>query len=233
MNDIKDKIITVKKQTINSYVFRPMLFSTSMVQAILEGRKTQTRRMCKVQPENGCYVELNMKSSLVEFDTNEGIDNKYCKFSVSIGDIIWVRETFLMKQSSNESKLYIHKADCSSEHLEHYAGQWKPSLFMPKEACRLFLEITNIRVERLNEISKEDAINEGIQPLLMSRMQQIQSGQLYRNYLSKDELFNDGLSAINSYKSLWQKINVINSWSENPFVWVYNFKVIECPERFL
>ena len=102
---------------------------------------------------------------------------------------------------------------------------------MPKKACRLFLEITDIRIEMLNEISESDAVAEGILDMFYGKDI---AGNAYFNYMDKkggwDSVAED---AIHSYQTLWQKINGINSWSKNPFVWVYDFKVVECPEGFL
>lgn len=183
--------------------YHPMLFSTLMVQAINNNTKGETRRIMKIQPIDGC----DKTDFLYEY-------SKYWQ-----GDIIWVRETFA-KIGDN----YIYKAD---ECIEHKDVKWKPSLFMPRDACRIYLEITDVRFERLNDISEVDAINEGIIPLLMSRQQKIEEGQLYMDYISKPTLLNEGLDPVNSYKSLWEKINGIGSWDGNPFVWVYNFKRIK------
>lgn len=224
----------IANTVLSDAVFRPMLYSTLMVQSILEGLKTETRRIMNPQPIDNTEIDGNFfegnHKGYVKVDGHKNWKEQFIwEFSkYNVGEIIWVRETFRKIEQDFGKPRYEYKATETINLID----KWKPSLFMPKDACRLFLEITNIRFERLNEISKEDAINEGIQPLLMSRMQQIQSSQLYRNYLSKPELFNDGLSAINSYKSLWQKINGQNSWSENPWVWVYTFKVVECPYGF-
>ena len=250
MNDIKDKIITVKKQTINSYVFRPMLFSTPMVQAILEGRKTQTRRKIKHQPpkgnykfginvtgtrckENGLFHWLGIDDE-IEYKVTDS-NQPYFKCPVNIGDIIWVRETFAFAPFTDET-LHFYP-ELKNHNFIYKAGpnypniKWKPSLFMPKKACRLFLEITDIRIEMLNEISESDAVAEGILDMFYGKDI---AGNAYFNYMDKkggwDSVAED---AIHSYQTLWQKINGINSWSKNPFVWVYDFKVVECPEGFL
>ena len=229
MNDIKDKIITVKKQTINSYVFRPMLFSTSMVQAILEGRKTQTRRKIKHQPPKGNYkFGINVTGTRCKenglfhwIGIDEEIEYKvtdskqpYFKCPFNKGDIIWVRETFAGADLKEETlKFYpeyknpnfIYKAGSSYLNIK-----WKPSLFMPKKACRLFLEITDIRIERLNEISESDAVAEGILDMFYGKDI---AGNAYFNYMDKkggwDSVAED---AIHSYQTLWQKINGINKF---------------------
>ena len=108
--------------------------------------------------------------------------------------------------------------------------KWKPSLFMPKEACRIFLEIEDVKVERLQDITEEDAINEGI--FDMYRGKGI-IGNAYRNYLDKEGGYDSVADdAIHSFQTLWQKINGISSWDDNPFVWVNSFKSIERPSNF-
>lgn len=209
------------KPMLADAVFRPMLFSTPMVQAILEGRKTQTRRIV-----NGSFPIGNFEETLK-------------KSILKVGDIIWVRETFAMSfDTENHPELndnpiekwetgYVYKADGKPKYM---IDKWKPSLFMPKSACRIFLEVTDIRIERLNEISETDAVAEGILDMFYGKDI---AGNAYFDYMDKkggwDCVAND---AIHSYQTLWQKINGVNSWEENPFVWVYTFKVVECPYGF-
>lgn len=240
MNYIKDKSNTVKKQKTNSYVFRPMLFSTPMVQAILEGRKTQTRRIMKHQPPKGNYkFGINVSGTRCKengllhwIGIDEEIEYKvtdsnqpYFKCPFNKGDIIWVRETFVPIKNSND---FFYKADEGiSVPFFDYQQKWKPSLFMPKEACRLFLEVKDIRIERLNEISESDAIAEGVEIIHYAEP----NVPIYNNYLLKEKL--GTTNPILSYQTLWQKINGQNSWKENPFVWVYDFKVVPKPSDFL
>jgi hypothetical protein len=104
--------------------------------------------------------------------------------------------------------------------------KWKPSIFMPKKKCRIFLEITDVRVERLQDISEEDAIAEGIKKTWIN--DDIKQCR-FKNYI------NDGKgskSPIDSFNSLWVSINGKDSWKANPWVWVYEFKVVEKPKDF-
>ena len=180
---------------------KPMLFSTPMVQALLNGTKTQTRRLVNGTIPLGNFDETLKKSIL------------------KIGSIIWVRETFAKSLNPNE---FCYKADTDNPIYLDKNWKWKPSLFMPKSACRLFLEVTEIRIERLNEISESDAIEEGIE----------YSNEFGYKLYSKNSFFSKHLSASDSYMSLWELINGQNSWKENPFVWVYTFKVVGCPYGF-
>jgi hypothetical protein len=206
--------------------------STPMVVANLNGTKTETRRIVTPQPKEGIICDANdfkkgYWCSKIKFGENpdrfeitELFKQKY-----QVGDILWCRETFRGIEQDFGSPRYEYK---STETI-NLKDKWKPNLFMPKDACRLFLEITDRRIERLNDISEQDAINEGIIPLRMSRMQLASSGQLYLDYSKKVELFNEGIGAIKSYKSLWESINGEGSWKENHWVWVVKYKRIDKP----
>ena len=214
--------------------YKPILFSTEMVQAILEGRKTQTRRLhgldeIKKNPNDWTfyYFSKDDKRTFAHFRKQE--DNKIKSiFGTSpyqIGDILWVRESFAKPPIYAFGVKYIYKAGFN----ESICG-WKPSIHMPKEAARIFLEVTNVRVERLQDISEDDAIAEGID----------KKGDLYFNYF-ESKLLGKGLPKEYFYKeipkvsfmSLWSKINGIDSWKANPWVWVYEFKVVEKPKDFI
>lgn len=188
----------------------PILFSTPMVQALLEGRKTMTRRICKLQPGEGEYYEQLAEDDWAYISLG-GMSGPYrCPYG-KIGDTIWVRETWAWHDDLIGSGWYIHK----SINEKDYPGQkWKPSIFMPKEACRMKLEITNIRVERLQDISEEDAKAEGAIPFK-------------QNFDDSDDCWTDGKHKT-AYEYLWNEINGWdpNSWNENKFVWVIEFKNI-------
>lgn len=137
---------------------KPILFNTEMVQAILEGRKTVTRRIIKGLPQDvKCIGWLtdsgNAKSyGTVAFDVNG--NRKYFKLPYLIGDILYVRETFVTHRND-----VFYKADNEWLKLKNLgiSFKWKPSIHMPKEAARLFLRITDVRIERLQDITEEQA----------------------------------------------------------------------------
>ena len=216
-----------------------------MVQAILDGRKSQTRRI--VKPMRGMQSEwLSMdlinkvkewqivKGGWQMFHPNGGEKSPlgWIKSNYQIGDILWVRETWQQECELiqiaggdwsnaylNATGNYVYKSD--NIILPSETGtfsKWKPSIFMPKEACRIFLKVTNVRVERLNDISEGDAISEGI----ISKNE-----KLFFDYENKTFHY---LSPQNSFKSLWNSIN--KNWEENPFVWGYTFERIERPHDF-
>lgn len=223
----------------------PILFSTEMVQAILEGRKTQTRRVVKPQPEaehftfGGDYpphqIRCDEKEAKFSFlrspktdracflpDAPKLYDRIGCPYGEP-GDRLWVRETWAPALGD-----VAYKADYSQSVLDEprHKGIWKPSIHMPKTAARIWLEIEEVKVERLQDISEEDAKAEGILPLLASSMQLITQGQLYFDYSKPKKFFNDGLPPFWSFNSLWCSINGPESWEANPWVWVVKFKVI-------
>jgi len=220
------------KQMLADAVCRPILFSTPMVKAILDGRKTQTRRLFKVNKQT---ITADEESVFFDVEIGEAVYNSIggqswwqCPYG-NVGDILWVRETFYEPLFEKLNGKYYYKADLEEQ---GWNFKWKPSLFMPKEACRLFLEITNIRCERLQDITGDEAVKEGIMPLNMSSAQLAESGQLYFDYSKPKQFFNDGLPSFWSFNSLWCSINGNKSWEENPFVWVIEFKRVDCPNGF-
>lgn len=210
----------------------PLLCSTPVVEALIAKRKTKTRRTTDLDKVNECpddwsfhAMELNFKEkNCAVFYRNSTPLEKYiipCRYG-NVGDVIWVRECF--QQRSEKAMLlgfekYYYKAGwngCTE------AG-WKPSLFMPKAACRFFLQVKSIKAERLNDISDQDAIAEGIE--------QLHSLFGYKNYLNKP--FASTPNAIYSFQTLWQSINGKDSWNKNPWVWVIEFEQISKPVNFL
>jgi hypothetical protein len=189
-----------------------------------------------------------------KWETEEGESiSKNCPYG-NIGDILWVKETFyayghwttITENGKSTRKFYDLTHNNSKRH--QYFAEWqpekaakfgelgwhkRPALFMPKVAARLFLLITDIRVERLQDITNEQAIKEGIAPMLQSSAQIIQQGRRYLDYTSKSkEIFHPGLSAKQSFMSLWFSINGVDSWEANPYVWVIEFKRVDCPADF-
>lgn len=186
--------------------YHPILFSTPMVQAILQGRKTQTRRVIKDELLQNSTPDDDLEFLLLTI-----------KYKYKVGDVLWVRETFIEKDN-----LYFKYASVAE--IWQREWKWKPSIFMPKEACQIFLKVKSIRVERLQDISEDDAEKEGIRPI---------ANHCFFNYLSKDEWFDHPYAAKLSFQSLWISINKEDSWKFNPFVFVYEFEIIEKPLDFI
>lgn len=189
----------------------PILFSEKMVRAILAGKKSQTRRIVNPQPHAGIRESVFVKSGIEDGHGRE-IKSPYGY----IGDILWVRESW---QAQNTSGLWWHEVPRNDRPLWNWAftnpvepafesmpPRWIPSIHMPRMACRIELEITELRIERLNNISEGDAIAEGCQAW-------IENGQ------ATD-------TAISDYAHLWNEINLERgySWESNPFVWVVSFQ---------
>jgi hypothetical protein len=183
---------------------KPIIMSTPMVRAILEGRKSQTRRICKPQPYSDLDSRLQPIAKGLLLDVLKNVKFK-------IGDILWVRETWNMTVQGS----FYYRAD-----MDEKGDVWKPSIFMPHVACRLRLEVTNIRVEKLNDISKEDAISEGLEWGLHT----ILNRPRFKNYYGETGAWYH--DPIDSYKSLWESINGKGSWNKNPWVWCISFKKI-------
>lgn len=187
-----------------------------MVRAILDGRKTQTRRVVKPQCVLTSGSGFSWKGFLygAAFTYSETVRNfaiKACPYGKP-GDQLWVRETFCEWDDG-----FVYAATCSDQ--ERSVSKFKPSIHMPRRASRIQLEIVSVRVERLNEISEADAKAEGVQD---------NSYGNWRNYRpdfdgDKHDLL---ATAKESYQSLWESINGAGSWAENPWVWVVEFKRI-------
>jgi hypothetical protein len=208
---------------------RPILFSTPMVQALLAGTKTMTRRVVNPQPIIASDGAFHYKGEGVFI--NKMITK--CPYG-KVGDLLWVRETFkpkFIKGCLSPFKLnypnihpWFYAAD--NENTEGY-GSWKPSIHMPKAAARIWLEITNLRVERLQDITQSDAKSEGIKSCIMPGHNAFtKSWTQYYDYNSnKFHQFAQNYP-IQSFQSLWLSINGEESWNANPWVWVVEFKKI-------
>lgn len=224
---------------------RPILFSTPMVRAILEGRKTQTRRAIKPQPrikgglidESDSWMELNEPDLMSRFPYGK------------ISDRLWVREAWRPRswgsdfdwmmieykaggsvQQIDPSEVWGDDADVVWEKMSvecHALGnpqsgsgdfvldkplKWRSSIFMPRAASRVTLEITNIRVERVQDISEEDAISEGVDSISIEEVPR--NGTLCRR---------------DDFAQLWNSINNDRGygWNSNPWVWVVEFNRVE------
>lgn len=212
--------------------FRPILFSTPMVQAILEGRKTQTRRIVKLPNFHPSVLEkqiskMTIKEGIVYDGNNEVIGT--IKWPYQVGDVLWVRETFHENIAPALVGTFYYKASIDPS----WDLKWKPSLFMPKAACRIFLKLKAIRIERLDQISEADAMAEGVlEDNLFGHVcyECGKNGHLGAKDLCKDGFF---FKAVDSFKSLWKSINGNDSWNNNPYVFVYEFERIEKPLDFI
>lgn len=207
---------------------RPILFSGSMVRAILEGRKTQTRRV--VKPELKVLysgIMYSYKDQIGDFGVNgREFAHDCCPYG-KIGDSLWVKETWRLQRFSyadadRDFGQFQFRADWGGDPSK---VQWKSPIFMPRLASRILLEVTDVRVERLQDISEADAKAEGVEIEVFESTECSNGCAGYVDYASKFANFFQ--SPIESYQSLWESINGHESWSANPFVWVVEFKRIE------
>ncbi|MCS3430052.1 hypothetical protein [Klebsiella sp. BIGb0407] len=199
---------------------RGVIFNAEMVRAILAGRKTQTRRVMKVQP-----VLCGRFYEVYGTEWNEGVKfvpaipghslSANCPFG-SVGDRLWVRETWADAPASAIG-LTLYRANYP-EHVPSHCDfipaakniLWKPSIHMPRRASRITLEITSVRVERLNDISQEDAQAEGME---LTGWRPDSGGDFQTPY--------------DSFVELWRSIYGAGSWLSNPWVWVIEFRALK------
>lgn len=264
-------------------VERPALFNGEMVNAILAGRKTQTRRLMKIQPPPGwCPVNsLGVADLSGRTYTMGVIDRHGCLqagpevYGVADetwgavspfgkpGDRLWVRETWWQAGYSYPTYPGDDEYSWHGSRRVHYAADgnppnepncdypkglyngafsaaepnrvWRkrPSIHMPRWASRIQLEITGVRIERLNDISHEDAELEGIHHEVWDQT------VVARNYSTQNDFFqfwDEGLPHYvemdelyrASFRSLWQSIYGDESWNGNPWVWVFEFQKVQC-----
>lgn len=223
---------------------RPILFSAPMVRAILDGSKTQTRRIVKPQPfiddmGNFCWNGMNFGQ---DFDgphiqaiaspvPSSKTKRVHCPYGKP-GDRLWVRETWAAGISTGCSwhaqegpvdQMQEFQIRYRSDGDDGFFGKWRPSIFMPRRYSRITLEITGARVQRLQDINEADAIAEGIK-------------RHYSGWWPYKTMFfeADGVTPANylrdprdSYRQLWESINGDGSWSANSWVWVVEFRRIK------
>lgn len=195
---------------------KPILFNTEMVRAILEGRKTVTRRIIKL-PRCGYF--------------NEDPPRVIPRYR--LGDVLWVRETwadlrglgFGNDPRTDNPWMYAYKADTESGSYGDraridYGVKWRPSIHMPREAARLFLLVTDVRVERLQEITGYQARREGMNPIVFAQ----------------DRQAVDDAKCIRAFTSVWDTTikpadREQYGWNANPWVWVIEFERCEKPKE--
>lgn len=191
---------------------KPILFSTPMVQAILEGRKTMTRRVIKPQPPKEAVISKNPSRGQFEYRWYEpDPSNKYRKIKVNPkyqpGNVIWVRETWATVTKGfgfNAYEEYVYKADYRGDDTD---VDWRNSMYMPKAAARIFLRVKEIDLASVQDISEADALKEGVIP--------------------------ENGTGRNAFRILWDQINGKREfgWFMNPWIWVIEFERVLLQER--
>lgn len=191
-----------------------------MVRAILDGRKTQTRRVVKPQPPHSCRYTINGAGTHALCfgpngecvpPTGRSTDHRLpCPYGVP-GDTLWVRETWGLHDTEpsdgpERAHVYYRATDGKRHDLRYQF--WRPSIHMPRWACRLTLAVTAVRVQRLHEITEADAIAEGVDAV--SQVEVPRNGTMSRRA---------------DFSQLWDRINVNrHPWASNPWVWVVTFE---------
>jgi len=258
---------------------RPIIFNAPMVRAILEGRKTQTRRVVKPQPFYPVIVAGDPETQRFCVENHEPMRLeaflRFCPYGQP-GDRLWVRENwrigawdenngrFALDYCDGPDKRWITVPESTDDYLgegvfEHYWMQcsdelskkgilpdsdgqyhwehgesplrWRPAIHMPRWASRITLEVTGMRAERLQDISEDDAIAEGLKCIT-------KDGAIYKYGIpdadglpGKDDFgwpwMEWNASPVLAYKKLWEQINGPGSWEKNPWVWVVEFKRVE------
>ena len=230
---------------------RPILFSGEMVKAILEGRKTMTRRVVNKDISNQFDIDVdNTVAAYINQLTGDSYDPVEICPHGTVGDRLWVRETWYYEEHMHDSTegmpdspggLYSHrlvyKADCPDYPVNVGVGRqgWRPSIFMPRWASRITLEVTDLRAERLQDITEGDAEKEGMPdevpmspvycPVCEGRGFRDAYHPLSLGYMEVDCTECD--TARKKFKNLWDSINGRKpgkAWNDNPWVWVVEFR---------
>lgn len=181
---------------------KPILFNTEMVRAIMDGRKTVTRRVVKPQPIYTIVPDKKHRKPMSFFVDSE----RWIKPPCQSGEILYVRETWAAWSRTEGIAPKIHyKAD--GECLKDV--KWRPSIHMPRDAARLFLRVKSVKVERLQEISAQGLIEEGLFSIEGFRV-----GMIRDKFLEFEQLWNSTLKPAD---------RALYSWNANPWVWVIEF----------
>jgi len=219
---------------------KPILFNTDMVRAILDGRKTVTRRVVKPQPEMTlAYIMAGHNHGKWKYSVFE--EEEYKKYQgkelywtppCNGDDILYVRETWCYGSDTTqilfdpEPRAYDIQYKADYPHIDKDLIKWRPSIHMPKEAARIWLKVTNVRVERLRNITVEQAQSEGTESACNKKCRSYQ-------WCDSDMVLKGGCEC---FSKLWDttiKKTDINryGWVANPWVWVIEFERCEKPQE--
>lgn len=205
---------------------RPILFSAPMVRAILDGRKTQTRRIAMKPVRHPDLGNMYAPGALVAEREPQHVIERCCPYGQP-SDRLWVRETWQSVMNPPAAKddygthaLFYRATEGDRPNWVEDDWTWRPSIHMPRWASRIDLEVTGVRLERLQGISATDAIAEGIQRI---------GDGFQRFHPDPDDTKYEGITRdpVLSYRGIWEQINGPGSWADNPWVWVVEFKRLE------
>ena len=213
---------------------RPILFSAPMVRALLDGSKTQTRRVVKMPPSWDCVVYADCGAGMWPYASDDGESPTYdnnevpmvCPYGLR-GYRLWVRESFwgCDMPGYGDTPCVVYDDEWKGkEYQPAEARPWArkfgriPSIHMPREASRILLEIVSVHVERLNDISEADALAEGIDA------DELAERQDSYDIVCKGAEASGRATEQSMFRELWESINGAGSWDANPWVWVVEFK---------
>ena len=214
---------------------KPILFNTEMVRAILDGRKSCTRRIVKHDVEAILNSPYHKEHPEVE---DRQIISRLCQPPYQPGDILYVRETWCMLPVNEAGHIrghsvYYYKAD-GDLRPEGWRGKWKPSIHMPKEAARIWLKVTDVKVERLQEMKPVDVIKEGAYPDCWDCLNTYGESGSQCCY-GTEEQCSQCDEVMMEWEKLWNSTIKKSDldrygWEANPWVWVIEFERCEKPE---
>ncbi len=212
---------------------RPILFSAPMVRALLDGTKTQTRRIVKPQADARTTAAFQGADGIWRFSyptarapVSHADWDVRCPYGMP-GDRLWVRETCFINDYRGVDVPVDERADCNivykADPLPDFEGEenlivWRPSIHMPRWASRIDLENVSVRVERLENITEADALAEGVDMNQLVTMPMFPGAPCTVTIKPR--------SAIEAYAMLWESINGPGSWHANPWVWAVEFKAV-------
>lgn len=219
-------------------VDRPILFSGPMVRALLAGTKTQTRRILKPQPElqgNGLYHVSNAGGGVLNVAEEDVGAQAVDYLRISVGDRLWVREAHaIVPRTAYRGSIGVGTIAQMEHPTDEYSAAlfregfdrsgrplWRPSIHMPRWASRLTLTVTDVRVERLQDISEVDALAEG---MTQDTADAIMEPEELAIYAATHILCPDARARI-LYETIWDQINGDGAWASNPWVAAYTFTV--------
>jgi|TARA_R110000823_G_scaffold89469_1_gene198385 hypothetical protein len=214
---------------------RPILMSSLMVKGILDGSKTETIIEVKYNKKiKEAEVGFSIFTDNNTFEVR-GIHDKgeygisFFKMKHKVGDVLWVRESCQKQSKINQKNIddYIYKADNSNDlkNKEPYF-RWLSSFFMPKEACRLFLKIKSIEIQRIQDISELNCLKQGVK-------QFTKDSKVFKFGFDTWKWGDMPKTAKEAFKLLWYSINGKKYWEDNPYVFVYKFSVTKKPKDFI
>lgn len=199
---------------------KPIIFSTEMVSAILDERKSMTRRVIRPQPPEFATLKMYGEKPSCFYCVDR--EQTEIRIPYQKGDLLWVRETW----SKDENGEYVYRSNYGTTKDDSFPPtmfKWKPSIYMPREAARIFLRVTGVRVERLQDITEKDAHYEGVHPWGLETQQRMDKWCRYTQITDPGRMTG---TFRGEFAAFWDSLNAKRGygWKENPWVWVIEFR---------